>query len=387
MDGEFPLFGHNRIRYRPDAGWDVPDDLKFDDWVLIGEELGRAERDTPWAIGDWWNLGERYGKDYGERAQIVQRHNWIGPKYQTCRLYGLVAAAFKPVERFNKLDFKHHIAAASLAKNTPAEAERLLRDAVENDWSAAQLAREIRRHRIRRQVDALPGAPPGSSPENPWGIIQHFDIWQFQNADDESDYFGKLPRQIAENLLWFFTDPDQLIVDPFAGGGIMIDVAEAMGRRIWASDLSPSRPAIYQHDITTGWPENGPDQADLIFLDPPYWQQAKGRYSENVADLGNLSVDQFEQAIDQVIDASSRHLSPNGRIAYIISPTQLDDGIVIDHATDFLSLCWAHNLVVERRIIVPYQTQQATGQQVQWARDNRRLLKLYRDLVILRQNT
>jgi hypothetical protein len=38
---------------------------------------------------------------------------------------------------------------------------------------------------------------------------------------------------------------------------------------------------------------------------------------------------------------------------------------------------------VERRIIVPYSTQQATGQQVTWARENRRLLKLYRDLVVL----
>jgi hypothetical protein len=38
---------------------------------------------------------------------------------------------------------------------------------------------------------------------------------------------------------------------------------------------------------------------------------------------------------------------------------------------------------VHRRIIVTYQTQQATGQQVTWARENRRLLKLYRDLIIL----
>jgi hypothetical protein len=40
-------------------------------------------------------------------------------------------------------------------------------------------------------------------------------------------------------------------------------------------------------------------------------------------------------------------------------------------------------LKVKRRIIVPYQTQQATGQHVTWARENKRLLKLYRDLVVL----
>jgi hypothetical protein len=43
----------------------------------------------------------------------------------------------------------------------------------------------------------------------------------------------------------------------------------------------------------------------------------------------------------------------------------------------------ANGYRIHRRIIVTYQTQQATGQQVTWARENRRLLKLYRDLVIL----
>jgi hypothetical protein len=38
---------------------------------------------------------------------------------------------------------------------------------------------------------------------------------------------------------------------------------------------------------------------------------------------------------------------------------------------------------VERRIIVPHSTQQAAGQQVAWARDGRRLLKFYRDFVVL----
>jgi hypothetical protein len=68
-------------------------------------------------------------------------------------------------------------------------------------------------------------------------------------------------------------------------------------------------------------------------------------------------------------------------MAYIISPTQKDDGSVVDHATDMLDKLkkWR----VERRVIVPYQTQQATGQQVTWARENKRMLKLYRDLVIL----
>jgi hypothetical protein len=55
---------------------------------------------------------------------------------------------------------------------------------------------------------------------------------------------------------------------------------------------------------------------------------------------------------------------------------------VIDHATDMLAPFTENGWHVERRIIVPYQTQQATGQQVEWARERKRLLKLYRDLVV-----
>ena len=36
-----------------------------------------------------------------------------------------------------------------------------------------------------------------------------------------------------------------------------------------------------------------------------------------------------------------------------------------------------------RRIIALYNTQQANGQQVTWARTNKKLLKLYRDIVVL----
>lgn len=221
---------------------------------------------------------------------------------------------------------------------------------------------------------------------NPPDSRQHFDVWSFQTAaDSNSSYFGRMPPQVVENLLWFYTNPGDIVVDPFAGGGTTIDVAKAMGRRVWASDRKPSTPTlpIHEHDITTGWPAGAPKKANLIILDPPYWQQAAGRYSDAATDLGNMTLDDFYVAWHQVMKVCAGHLAPDGRIAYIISPTQLEDGSVVDHATDMLNACTDEGLTVERRIIVPYQTQQATGQQVTWARENKRLLKLYRDLVVV----
>lgn len=228
-------------------------------------------------------------------------------------------------------------------------------------------------------------APPGATEEKPWGNVQHFDVWDFPAAHGGSSFFGRMPEQIVENLLWFYSAAGQTVFDPFAGGGTTITVAKRMGRRVWASDLHPAMPTlpIHQHNMAWGWPDDAPARADLILLDPPYWEQAKGRYSDHPDDLGNMPLADFEAAWTGVIHACAEHLAPGGHIAYIISPTERDDGTVIDHATDLLAFSRVAKLRVTRRIIVPYQTQQATGQQVTWAREHRQLLKRYRDLVVL----
>jgi hypothetical protein len=229
---------------------------------------------------------------------------------------------------------------------------------------------------------------PGATDEKPWGNIQHFDVWQFPTTNRESggqqSYFGAVPPQVLENLLWFYTEPGDVVVDLFAGSGTTVDVAKTMGRRVWAADIrgnhySPNLP-IHEYDATHGWPDAAPRKAKLVFLDPPYWRQAAGRYSSEPGELAEMDLDAFYSAWWQVVKAAMEHAE---RVAFIISPTQNDDGSVVDHATDMLRAFTAEGWSVERRIIVPYSTQQATGQQVTWARDNKRMLKLYRDLVVL----
>jgi hypothetical protein len=217
---------------------------------------------------------------------------------------------------------------------------------------------------------------------------QHFDVWQFATTSRDAgsqSYFGAIPPQVVENLLWFYTDPGDVVMDLFAGSGTTIDVAKRMGRRVWASDIrgdhySPHLP-IHTHDATEGWPDGAPSKAKLLLLDPPYWRQAQGRYSNEPNELGEMDLAAFYDAWTTVLGAAKGRAE---RVAYIISPTQNEDGSVVDHATDMLRSAWDVGFTVERRIIVTYSTQQATGQQVTWARENRRLLKLYRDLVVLR---
>jgi hypothetical protein len=80
--------------------------------------------------------------------------------------------------------------------------------------------------------DEYENSVPHATRENPWDIVQHFDVWPFASSGTESSYFGKMPA-VVENLLWALIEPGDIVVDPFAGGGTTIDVAKAM---VWASD-------------------------------------------------------------------------------------------------------------------------------------------------------
>ena len=236
-------------------------------------------------------------------------------------------------------------------------------------------------------------SPPSATDAQPWGSIQHFDVWSFASNNREGggqqSYFGACPPQIMENLLWLYTEPgESVVVDLFAGSGTTLEVSHRMGRRAWVSDIRGNHYSphldIHQHDATTGWPADAPAKANLLFLDPPYWKQAAGRYSSEPGELAEMTLPDFNKAWSDLLKACKTHLSPGGKIAYIISPTEdKEGGVVVDHAMEMAAAAMAIGYRIHRRIIVTYQTQQATGQQVTWARENRRLLKLYRDLIIL----
>lgn len=81
-----------------------------EDWKRLGERLGGAERSVMWIIGEWWNLGERYG----ERVAIVTAADWRGPRYQTCRDAGWVAKRWNLSGRHDRLTFEHHRLVAKL---------------------------------------------------------------------------------------------------------------------------------------------------------------------------------------------------------------------------------------------------------------------------------
>lgn len=130
-----------------------------------------------------------------------------------------------------------------------------------------------------------------------------YNIWRQKEKTNAVNHFGNSEVRWLDNLLYLYTKPFDVVVDPFAGGGSTIDVCKKRFRRYWVSDRLPiveREKEIRKWDITEGLPPV-PRWKDvkLVYLDPPYWKQAEGRYSNDPTDLANMPLDQFNN-IDQL---------------------------------------------------------------------------------------
>jgi len=220
-----------------------------------------------------------------------------------------------------------------------------------------------------------------------------YNIWTFAKKSNAVSHFGNSEQRIVDNLLYLYTEPFDIVVDPFAGGGSTIDACKYRLRRYWTSDRKPipeREKEIRKHDITVdGLPplNRNWSQVTLTYLDPPYWRQAAGQYSDDAADLANMPLEEFTKTMADLVKGIASKQS-KGVIALLIQPTQwsADNRQFTDHVTDIIQAVGNKKLVLENRISCPYSTEQYNAQQVEWSKANRKLLVLTRELIVWRVN-
>jgi len=260
--------------------------------------------------------------------------------------------------KYSKLTFRHYRAVAPLEDD---EQIFWLTKAGENGLTAAELRKAIKGE--------------GWEP-------RYFNIWSAMPIESwQEEYPGQIPGGILMNILYYTTDKGDLVIDPMGGGGNMALACKQMGRNCITYDIEPKFTNMTKHNSLLPFPDRN---AKLVFLDPPYWKQKKGDYSEDISDLSNIEdVNKFHQSLKVICDNAKNALVAGGYLALIIGASQTKD-YFIDHAMEMYCLLkdeWKHI----NSIAAAYPTTQYSGNDVNNAKSHKYLLNLYTTILIFQK--
>lgn len=220
-------------------------------------------------------------------------------------------------------------------------------------------------------------------------FIRFFTSWQFSENDPRFGipHPGRIPGQIPANVIYYFTEPGDLVVDPMAGGGSTIDAAELLDRECLGYDLAPRRPDITQWDISKGFPAEAKG-CQLIFMDPPYWNMKDEGYVDGSS--SRLSLDGFIQWYKSLLSSAAETIRVGGFVAVINMaqffrlPADFAEGY-IDWSFYGYEFLRSAGLKPWSRIVVTYPTSLYGGYDVESAKKGRFLLPNVGDIIVMRR--
>jgi hypothetical protein len=170
----------------------------------------------------------------------------------------------------------------------------LLANAIREGFTKTQAIREIR-------------ILAGEEEQYP---IFHTNLWNVKTPEPQFGmvYPGRLPGQIAYNVLHHYSEPGEMCLFPFVGGGTEADVAKFMGRDYFAWDINHVQEVAKEHkekyfsaNSLSPWAITDllDKPADLVFADPPRFMWGDGSWR----DAGDTSFDISTYDADNFIDA------------------------------------------------------------------------------------
>jgi len=332
----------------------------LDEWLELGALLNKASDSIHWWIGDWLNYGmEHYGLTY-EKARELLEQRGLSFSYQTLRDDKWVAGVIPLSCRHDKLPWSYHREVAPLS---PEQREY---------WLGYAEERNLKRSELRASIKGAEHLP--------W--LRYTDVWNFSECDKrfgKQDFDGKIPGQIIQNVLYYYTEAGAFVIDPMTGGGTTLDVCtkcDEVKRECLAFDKNPVRPDILKADATNPWPIK--KQADLVFIDPPYWSQMESAYGGIAVE----SLDRFLLKMRLTLERALENLKDNGILALLIAPMAIKTGY-IDLPFILCQSAQDIGFTLKRRIHVAVGSQQVGPAVTKHCKDTRTMVAIARDLLIL----
>lgn len=238
----------------------------------------------------------------------------IGRKFRSdaLQLTELWADIFLVNKELCSYESYRHIANSSL----PIETKNELRAWIEDE----AVTQKQLRQRIRELVDERKGI---YEPDFP---VKYGNWWNFGRVESElGEFKGGIHPYVVANLLYYFTDPGDTVIDPMAGGDTAFRVTQTFKffkkrdellrfsgqRTVLRTDISPTNDEIEKADILEGLPWD--DQtADFCLFDPPYYLVPEAYYKPFGTSMADWCCN-CQQALGQI----SRVLKPGGLVAAI----------------------------------------------------------------------
>lgn len=269
-----------------------------------------------------------------------------------------------------------------------------------DDWNDNWLVDEAERIGVPL-TEAMAAAIGGMSDDDRLARLdiklQPYDVWQFPSCHDlmGDDHPGRIPGELVAHVLYFFTDPGELVVDPMAGSGTTLDACLLMGRKARGYDIDHrhDRVDVEQHDLSTGWPDTV-EKARLIFWDPPYYKKMDGSSAGHggndgyiVGSISRLDVDDYLAWFHKRFGELREAVRPGTTFAFLMSDWDGENAkrTEDEHPVwlwDYVDRLRDSGWTMRRHIQCPLSTQQIHPDIVNKFRTSRRLARLERYLLV-----
>jgi DNA modification methylase len=262
-------------------------------------------------------INDKTGK-YPSRQTII-RHiravpNYNGPSGNWLRQARKVAETFPEIVSFENGDYpqipySHYL---KIADCNAHDKRSFIKWAIKTKASKSEISERIR---ILVKDEARPDFE-----------LKTTNVWRFSKRNKPNSFEGGIYPDIIANLIHYFTDAGDTVIDPMAGAGTTHYVVKSYSyfqqrnpalehsgpREVLLADIAPHHEFIIQNDAIRDLPWDN-NIAQLAILDPPYYGIANGKYP----DIGR-DINTWRTNLRSIIRNCIRCVRQNGYIAVIV---------------------------------------------------------------------